>query len=370
MKKLWLLMACGFVCVFIFADVKSADRPLKGEWDFRPQKVWEIDNVNNSPFGRPSELRASQNEKIYFHDFDQDVSHVSNSEGKIINSFAKQGTEPGEVSRYLNCFVAGDKVVVGSPDKLHFYSEQGTFIESFENNLFFRFPLLFLNENEFLYAPQGMGQPLGDKIKIMSVNLRSNLEKLLFEFSVSREEKAGAGGPPVVVLGLTPQVKIGYDPGAQKLYIGRSDDYTIHVADAKGNKLYSFGLDRERKGVTNEEKKKHFEKSSIPKDRIDKIIPTLPEKLTYFFRIQFVENFVFVYFTESLERLQEKIAVDIFSPEGKYLYRSHLKFEGETPIYTHVEKVVIKGSHCYALLDEESGKSILAKYKISLPPHQ
>jgi hypothetical protein len=367
MKKLCSLLLCGIVCLPVFSDVKNADKPAKGEWDFQSHKVWEIEKVNEALFKRPSELRASQDEMLYFHDFDRGESYIFNRDGKFIGSFAKQGSEPGEVSRYLNCFVAGEKVVVGSPDKLHFYSRKGAFLKSIQNNLFERFPLIFVNENEFLYAPQEMGQPLGDKTKIKSLDLRSNQEQMLCEFTVSIEEKAGAGGPPVVVLGLTPQVKIGFDPVAQKLYLGRSDDYTIHVADASGKHLFSFGLDRERKNVTDEEKRNHFEKSRIPKDRIDKIIPSLPDVLTHFMRIQVVEGLIFVYATQSLERQQDKIGLDIFSPDGKYLYRSRLQFGNETPLYTHVEKVIIRGNHCYALLEDGSGKSFLAKYKISLP---
>jgi len=367
MKKLCLILFYGFFCLVLFADEKNADKPLKGEWDFRPQKVWKIDNVNGEPFERPSELRAAQDEMLYFHDFDRNMSHVFDSEGTLINSFAKQGTAPGEVDRYMNCFVAGDKVVVGTPGRLHFYSNRGTFIESFENDLFARFPLLFLDEDEFLYTPQEMGEPQGDNIKIMSSDLRSKQDKVMAEFSVSSQGKAAL---PVIILGLTPQVRIDRDPRAQRLYYGRSDDYTIHVSDSKGTRLFSFGIDRERKSVSEDEKRKHFEKSGIPKERYEKILPALPDELTQFMQIQVVEGWIFVYSTESLDRQQEKIAVDIFSPEGKYFYRSYLKFGDKAPLYTHVEKVTVRGNHCYALLEDGTGKIIFAKFDISLPPSQ
>jgi hypothetical protein len=368
MKTFYLVLICGLFCLLAFADVKNTDKQLKGEWNFRPQKVWEVDNVKDMPFERPSELRASQGEMLYFHDFDRGVSHVFNRDGKFINSFAQQGSGPGEVSRYLNCFIAGEKVVVGSPDKLLYFSEEGAFLESFPNNLFERFPLIFVSESEFLYFPQKMGQPQGETIKIVSLDLRSGQEKVRDEFSVSTGEKAGPGGPPVVVLGLTPQVKIEFDPLAQRLYYGRSDDYTIHVSETEGTRLFSFGLDRGRKTVTEEDKRKHFENSSIPKDRYEKILPALPDELTHFMRIRAVSGLIFVYSTESLERQQDKIAIDIFSSEGKYMYRAQLKFGDESPLYTHVEKVVIRGNHCYALLEDGSGKYTLAKYRISLPP--
>lgn len=370
MKKLWLVLVFGFFCFLAFADVNNADKPLKGDWDFRPQKVWEIDNVNETSFERPSELRVSQDEKLYFHDFDRGVSYVFDREGKHVNSFAKQGTEPGEVSRYLNCFLAGDKVVVGAPDKLHFFSEEGFFLKSIPNNLFERFPLIFVNENEFLYNSRIVSDSAETRDRIIRTNLETGEETVFDEFPMTSGEKQAQGGMSLVILGLTPQIKFGYDQNSQKFYYGRSDDYNIRISDATGKKLFSFGLDRERKRATDEDKRKHFEKSPIPKDRIEKIIPTLPDELTYFMRIQVVEGLIFVFSTENLERQQDKIAVDIFSTEGKYFYRSFLQFGDETPLYTHVEKVIIKGNHCYALLEDESGKSIFAKYKISLPSSQ
>ena len=66
MKKSWLWLFCGFLCLVAFADVRNVDKPLNGEWDFRPQKVWQIDDVNGVPFERPSELRASKDEELSY----------------------------------------------------------------------------------------------------------------------------------------------------------------------------------------------------------------------------------------------------------------------------------------------------------------
>lgn len=365
MKKWNWLLAWGFFCLAVFADVRNADRPLKGEWDFRPQKVWEIDRANGAPLARPAELRAAQDETLVFRDFDQNVSYVFDRDGKLVNSFAKQGSGPGEVDRYLNCFIAGDHVVVGTPGALHFYSRLGAYVESYENNLFARFPLLFLAESEFLFTPQEMGQPQGDRIKIKSVSLHSTQEKVVAEFP---NPGKGQANLPVIVLGLTPQVKVAVDPKAKKLFYGRSDEYSIHVADTEGTRMFSFGLERMRKSAAEDEKRKHFETSGIPKERYEKILPLLPGELTQFLGIQAVGNLIFVYPTESLDKRQDRIAVDIFSANGEYLYRAQLRFGDKMPLYTHVEKMALMGNHCYALLQDGSGRNFLAKYRISLPP--
>jgi len=368
MKKLFSFSIVLIILSLLFAEVKNPDKPLKGEWNFNLQKLWEIDRVGDKPFGRPSETRISQDEMLYFHDFDHKVSYIFNPSGEFINSFAKQGEASGEVDRYINCFIAGDKVVIGTPNKLHFYTREGTFIKSFETNLFERFPLLFVSEDEFLYSPRVESNIAEDKVKIVRKNLKTGEEVGFDEFSMAKGEKNPQEGISLVILGLTPQIKVGFDPDSKRICYGRSDEYSIHVAELTGKRLFTFGLDRERKTVTEEDKWRHFEQTRLPKERIEKILPSLPNFLTYFMRIQVVKGFIFIFSTGSLDRRQEKLAVDVFSPEGKYLYRSYLKFGDDSPSVTHIEKVAIKNTHLYALLESKEGRNSLAKYKIDLPP--
>lgn len=368
MKNLIILFIALFMISLLSAEVNNPDKPLRGEWDFNPQKIWEVNRVGDKLFERPSELRASPDEMLYLHDFDHKVSYIFNHSGEFINSFAKQGEQSGEVDRYLNCFIAGDRVVIGTPNKLHFYTREGMFIKSYENNLFERFPLLFVSEDGFLYSPRVGSNIAEDKVRIVRKNLKTGEEVGWDEFSIAKGKKSPEGGMALVILGLTPQIKVGFDPDSERIYYGRSDDYSIHVAELTGKRLFTFNLDRDRKAVTEKDKWRHFEQTRLPKERIEKILPSLPNFLTQYMRIQVVEGLVFIFSTESLDRRQEKLAVDIFSPEGKYLYRSYLKFRDDSPSYTHVEKVVIKNTHLYAVLENEEGRSSLVKYKINMPP--
>lgn len=368
MKKRIILFIALIMISLLSAEVNNPDKPLKGEWDFNPQKIWEVDRVGDKLFERPSELRSSPDEMLYLHDFDHKESYVFDHSGGFIKSFAKQGEASGEVDRYINCFIAGDKVVIGTPNKLHFFSREGRFIKSYENNLFERFPLVFVSEDEFLYSPRVASHSAEDIEKIVRRNLNTGEEVGFVEFSIAKREKSPTSGMSLVILGLTPQIKVGFDTDSERIYYGRSDDYSIHVAGLTGKRLFTFGLDRERKTVTDEEKRRHFEQARLPEERIEKILPSLPNYLTHYMRIQVVKGLVFVFSTESLDRLQEKLPIDVFSPEGKYLYHSCLKFDDGSPLFTHVEKVVINNTHVYAILESKEGRSVLAKYKIDVPP--
>ena len=49
MKKILLMMILLLMVSLIFAQTRNEDEPLKGEWDFQMQKVWEIANAVSIP---------------------------------------------------------------------------------------------------------------------------------------------------------------------------------------------------------------------------------------------------------------------------------------------------------------------------------
>lgn len=65
-------------------------------------------------------------------------------------------------------------------------------------------------------------------------------------------------------------------------------------------------------------------------------------------------------------RTQKTQQIDIFSPEGIYLYRGHLRF-GDDVFFRSTERMVIRGEDLYVSLSTEDGKNTVAKYKITLP---
>ena len=105
------------VTVTVHSQIKNKDVPQKGNWDFKPEKIWETAKAGDNEFGRIAELLVSDFEprKIYVRDFKQNISYIFDAKGRFLGSFAKQGDKKGDVSRYLNRFLAGDKIVLGTP---------------------------------------------------------------------------------------------------------------------------------------------------------------------------------------------------------------------------------------------------------------
>jgi len=366
LKKAAFFLMLFLISLTLNSQIKNDDRPQKGDWDFKLEKLWEIDKAGNDEFGIIAELLVPDNDQgnIYVRDFKHNKSYIFNENGQYLGSFAKQGPGKGELTRYLNRFFAENNIVLGTPEKLNFYSEDGIFVTSFENNLFLKFPLLFLSKDEFVYAPSLPKSPVSQK-KLMLYNLDSGEDKLILDFSqTTNTTEPGIPAPMVMIFGLTPQIRLASHK--EKICFGRSDQYTLFVADLKGNMDFWFSLNRKKNAVTKEDKENHFLGSKIPQDRIDSIIKQLPDKMTYFSQIKIVDGLIYVYAVTDIGRTKSQQIIDIFSQTGKYLYQGVIKF-GDDLKFGSPSNLVINKNFVYVILESQKGHQTLAKYRISHP---
>ncbi len=364
MKKI-LLYAWILIPILILSGQTSMkDNPLKGEWNFYPEKIWETNKAGNDDFGRIAELLVSDKKYIYVRDFEHNISYIFNDKGHFIKKFAPQGNEKGQLSRYLNRFQAGEKIVLATPDKLHFFSQDGTFEYAVENNLFLRFPLFFLNENEFIYAPNLPQSPVNEK-KLVIFDMISSKDKILLDFSepVTNSENSFQG-PMIMIFGLTPQVRLAYD--GKKMVFGRSDQYKIFIANKAGEILSSFSLDRIRMTASTEEKRNHFANSKIPEERVEKIITQLPDEMTYFSHIDLINGYIYSYAITNIGPRTTSQQIDIFSENGEYIYSGKIEI-GDNLKFGSPSNLIIKDEYVYVILENDQGKQTLAKYRIKLP---
>jgi hypothetical protein len=88
----------------------------------------------------------------------------------------------------------------------------------------------------------------------------------------------------------------------------------------------------------------------------------LPNEETYFSLIEEHNGLIYLYAWKFFMKNTQQI--DIFSPEGKYLYRKIIKVE---PIYKIGCMPVIDKDYVYLGLEDEDGEITLNKYEITLP---
>jgi hypothetical protein len=346
-------------------EVNNQDSPANGQWDFKMQNVWSVDNVGEEAIATINQLKVSDKGKIYIHDRKNKRFYIFSAEGKFLKAFGKKGEGPGEIKwmEQAPLFLVKDTVIAADIDKVHYFTADGDFIRSVKNSHFTRPPRLFLDKDTFITAQLLMMRKADEESKIKLCNLKTGEEKNLADFSIYKGGRAEQDGMRVamIVRGLTPLMILGYHD--KKIYFGMNSSYTINIAALDGKAVSSFQVDRKAPQVTEAEKRERFGTGgNVPKEMLDRIIKQLPDTGTYFDEIEVHNGLIFVYL--SVVKPGNFRKIDIFSLEGKYLYRAEIKADEGMSIRGDV---VIKDGYLYLGLEDEEGEFTVNKYKIQLP---
>jgi hypothetical protein len=347
-------------------EVVNEDKPAKGTWDFKMEKLWSVNEAGETPLARISQLKVADNGSVYIHDRKNGKYFIFSTEGEFKKGFGKKGEGPGEVQWFemARFFLAKDKFIVADMSKIHYFTLNGEFIRSVRNSYFARRPSQFIDENRFITAPVDMGRSKSAESEIKLYDLKNNDEKILAKFSLFKGGTASSGGNRVVMMvrGLTPMITIAY--GGDKLFYGMNDKYTINIADLDGKTGSSFSLKREPRKLSNAEIRKQFadDGGRTPKEMLESVIKSMPDTQTFFDKISVHNGLVYVFLSDLNRQNIQK--VDIFSTSGKYLYNAQIKIDEGHVLAT---QPVMHGNYLYIGTQDEEGEPYLNKFKISLP---
>lgn len=370
-------MKTRFILFFIFlassllsSGVVNSDKPLKGTWDFKPRKVWEIETAGDDVIGKVEQIEVNDEGMVYVSDR-RVVNYIYSKDGKFLNAFARRGEGPGEIKYQRTIFTHKDNVLIVDNERIHYFTSGGKFIKSEKNGYYTRTPVICIDEHEFIsvtptiyYKPDGKG--------IFSrFNIKSGEETVIREFPLF---KGGIARLPRetyqlwVVKELGPAMTVGFDADNRKLYHGMNSSYKINVSDLNGNLLDSFSVEREKQTISVSLKREQFRKAALPDREMKRLLKSFPDEYTYFKRIDVENGNIYVFLPDLAHKNRQ--GMDIFSLDGKYLYRSVLVFADvyEIPVTTFgVIPIKIKGKHLYVGLEDEEGDVKIVKYKIALP---
>lgn len=353
------ILSCG--CT---AEKTETSAPSTQEWTYGLEKVWEYENPGGEALLRPAEPRIADDGTLYFHDFERHLSYIIGGDGTLTGTFAPRGENDGEVPFYLNCFPAGDHVVICAPDKLHFFTQQGDFVKAVPNNLFVRFPLAFNGGTEFWVGPGALGDSPGGIAVVTHIDLASGSETIVHEFALSDAEKRPSGG--AVVVGLTPQLKMGLDTESSRIYYGKNSDTLIYWRTLDGSDSGSFALTGISRPVTEVQKRDHFTKRGVPAERVDALVQMLPDRMTYYNRIQVIDGLVYLLSAESFGGPEDAQAVDVYSPDGRHLYHGRIQAEEGWHI-ANPDNLQLGPGVVFAVQENDAGERKIVKYSVTLP---
>jgi hypothetical protein len=365
--SLFVLLFCGLL---LYADIKNRDKPSKGEWDFKMEKIWEIERAREEIFGLPFSMTVSDDGMLYVFDTKNGTNYIFDTDGKFIKAFAREGQGPGEIIRQEFTHLVGDKVIIPGMNGVHFFAKDGEYVKTVKQEEIQRDPRIFIDEENIISAPLTAVLLPEGKAEIIRRNIKTGEEAIITDFTPMQTGIAASGSQviDIIVIGLSPLMTLGFYDG--RIYWGMSDSYVINVSDLGGKKITSFSVNRKKKRISDNFKKKYFRDLNLPEDMLPQILKSYPNELTFFHRIEVHNGLIYVYVPDlDLDLGQAKIKqIDIFSQEGKYLYRSVVNFgKNLTHLFSPLNNFIIKDDHIYAACEREDDTIVILKYKAALP---
>jgi hypothetical protein len=364
----------GFLCP---AVVTNPDKPLNGNWDFKPEKIWEIEGYGDEPLAMVHKFVVHDSGDIYLFDRQHFAFFVLDQTGKLKFSFGRKGEGPGEIKIMLSFFLVGDLLVVSDMGKIHYFGLDGKFIKSVPTTSTIGVaPLLFIDENRLVktrIVPDLNAAP--EALEIF--NLTANTSLYLEGEPVPDDKKQANRGIMVLISIGSGEVerkpdfivgKIG-----DKLLWGKNDTYLIKACDFSGKEQFAFAIEgRKQKKITQEYKEKAVSRMNFqtnggpsPEEIKKRLINSMPDQSTFFSQVEAGNNgLIYVYVSDAVRENGREI--DIFSSTGKYLYHADIAFPGAARIVAN--GVVLKGDFLYLVLEQDSGDLSFQKYRIKNPP--
>ena len=360
------LIVLQFSGFMLAKDVLNPDKPLKGKWDFRLKKVWEIEKLGKKPLAHPQQILITKEGKIVVADRALECIYVLNKKGKKLFTFACKGVGRGKVTGVTRIFGQEELIVIDGKN-INYFSPKGKFTRAYSRKSYFFSPRLFVNDSIFIGAPFSKIEIKRGRGKIMLVDLNRKRKKTIGQFHLSPYGIVQQGKKEYGIYdeAFTPTMVIGHHQG--RLFYGLNDSYTISVGDMSGNKIFSFGIKRKDRTTTADQMRQRLKKAGIPTLIFADLLHQLPKKITHFNRIEIHSGYIYVFITP-LKLYPRERFIDIFSLAGEYLYKAKIVLpEGNQMMATIFSNLVIKNNDILVAYRKDKGKVIIGKYNIKLP---
>ncbi len=371
MKLLCILLS---TCIGYSAEVTNPDKPIRGDWDLKPVKLWKIENFNDQFFSKDTgRIRVDRNGDLFLFDAKACNFHVFSSSGKWLRTFGRRGEGPGEITRLLNFHLTPSYLMACDQSRLHILKKDGSHVRSeiLPHDIT---PTVFLDDDRLLSAPATVGPDPSAKQAVKTYNLMTKESSIITEFTpnlagISKEKSASGPSVQIRVAELTPLMVVG--TGDHRFAMGFNDSYLIRVFDKQAREIFSFSSYR-KPGTISQETKLQWFSHLIGKvtiggqsgDYFENMIKSLPSTATAFIGIGFTPDNWLIVYTPREDRSHGR-DIDLFNPAGTYQYRSRITLpEGETIVGS---SLTLQDDRLYALCENEEGDIRLLAFSVSLP---
>jgi D-alanyl-D-alanine carboxypeptidase len=356
--------------------VINEDAPTSGGWDFAPREEWSLDRLRDLPLDLVSDMDVGDDGLLYVLDRGTALIGVVDADGNLLRSFG--GRDDGE--RFVDpqqLFVTPHCIHVlemgESGDRIKTYDRGGNQLETTDVGRDVS-PRLFLNDERYVAVrsgPDPLHRPTHELLELASLSRddRSALlrfpaeDKLVLEVMVPRGR---------YILGeadirIFPRLIVHFD--GEMLYLGRSDDYVIRRIDPTGKVQLAFAVaGREREPLPRDYAVNRADGTEVPGGKMtaetkERFLAGFPQRQTFYTRILTDERgLIYVLVPDVTDPETQRI--DLFSPDGRYLYRAFLQLPDGIE---RIRRLEVAGDHLYVLVDRADRGRRLVKYGIRRP---
>lgn len=371
-RLIHIVMTVLLICSWLIgATVKNPEKPEKGQWDFKPQKKWQLDAIGNDLLVNVSDIKADQKGNLYIAEVKNMKFYILNPDGKLLASFGKKGQGPGELANISTFYLFKNYLIVPDLAIIHYFSTKGELIKDVKLKKWLHHQLLIDEDQLIILSKFPFQVKKNDPNYIELYNLKTNSSKKLTKLKLKEEILRYAKGGIRVAIPLkntTPKLVMATDFKA--LFYGNSGKYQINKIDFTGKELLSFSIEgRKKNRVSKITKTKHFKNNASvhnePQEVVEGLFNMVPDESPYFYQM-FIDTKGWIYVLLIDLENPDQQAIDIFSPEGKYLYRSVINLSNDFENILTLAFSFAK-SELFVFGDEVEGERQLVKYKISLP---
>jgi len=356
--------------------VVNEDVPASGEWDFAPREEWSLDRLGDLPLDLVGDMDVGDDGTLYVLDRGTESVGVLDADGNLLRSFGGRNDsggfeDPQKLFVTPRCIHVLD--MVGSGDRIKTYDRRGNQLETTDVARDVS-PRVFVDDDRYAAVrsgPDPSNRPPYELFELASLSggdrsalLRFPAEdKLIVEAMVARGRYILAEDD----IRIFPRLIVHFD--GEMLYLGRSDAYVIRKIDLSGGVQMAFAVaGREREPLPRDYAVNLADRTEVPGGKMtaetkERFLARFPERQTLYTRILTDERgLIYVFVPDVTDPAAQEI--DIFSPDGRYLYRALLQLPGGTE---RIRRLEIAGEYLYALVDRAGRGTRLVKYGILRP---
>jgi hypothetical protein len=298
------------------------------------------------------------------------VIHVFSPDGKHLARFGKRGEGPGEfktLNQGQQIYAPGSELLFCENTRLLHFDLQGRFLR--QTPLPGRLdPSAFIDSNRFVSAPSTADNPKAE-IPLELYDLRAQSGKILTTFkpfskaTASDQSAQRTVTVAIVISDITPLMQVAAN--AKHIVYGMSDRYDLTQMDLTGKVINRFSIPARKANKVSQKFKEQLKKNlpgNAPSNLVQRILDGLPPEASFFSRLMVLDTGMILAFVSDPDRT-DGVALDVFSPEGHYLYQAQIA----TPAGHSLDTFTLSSDRLFMASQDEDGSPWLTCYQIALP---